>query len=178
MAERKNFLIPECYVDTNILKTLFRLDGVNHQHCCSKVMKCMSLKFSEGFAVGVVDDDKRKASGSEDFVELAQSPHLIMMKHKSRMHFLFFVHKAAEDFLLSCAREQNINMDDFGLPDDLEGLKMVTKNIESDKEPRIRKLVNALRDSSEMARLQRSIDYLLEKQYQTDIKELVRLFNQ
>ena len=91
MAERKNFLIPECYVDTNILKTLFRLDGVNHQHCCSKVMKCMSLKFSEGFAVGVVDDDKRKASGSEDFVELAQSPHLIMMKHKSRMHFLFFV---------------------------------------------------------------------------------------
>ena len=69
-------------------------------------------------------------------------------------------------------------MADFGLPDDLEGLKMVTKNIESDKEPRIRKLVNALRDSSEMARLQRSIDYLLEKQYQTDIKELVRLFNQ
>lgn len=31
MAIRINYLFPECYVDTNILKTLFHLDGVNHQ---------------------------------------------------------------------------------------------------------------------------------------------------
>jgi len=57
-----------------------------------------------------------------------------------------------------------------------EGLKKVTKDNDSDKEPRIKKLVNALRASSEMARLERTVSYLLEKQYSATVEELVAVF--
>ena len=61
MAIRINYIFPECYVDTNIMKTLLYLDGVNHQYGCSKVMSGMSSgRFADGFAVGIVDDDKKK----------------------------------------------------------------------------------------------------------------------
>lgn len=178
MVKRINFLFPECYVDTNILKPLFQLDGVNHQHSCSKVLSSMrSLKFKNEFAIGVVDDDKRKTYDYSDFRVLAKSDHLTLMKHNSRMHFLVFVSKAAEDLLLSCASELNIDMAIFNLPNDLEGLKSITKDCESDKEPRIKKLANALREASEMSRLQRTIKYLLDRQYRVDEAELIRLFD-
>ena len=99
------------------------------------------------------------------------------MRHKTRHHYLVFVCKAAEDFLLSCAAELSLNLSDFGLPDTLEALKEVTKNSESDKEPRIKRLVNALRTSSEMSRLERTLEYLQSKQYNADTSELIEVFN-
>lgn len=178
MAVRINYLVPECYVDTNILKTLFGLDRVNHQHSCSKVMKILRTKFAECFAIGIVDDDKKKTYDYNEFEELATSDHLTLMKHESKPHYLIFVYKAAEDFLLSCASELNINLEEYGLANDLEGLKAVTKDCESDKEPRIKRLVNALRGASEMSRLERTIRYLINNQYNVDANELIRLFNQ
>lgn len=179
MANRVNNIFPECYVDTNILKTLLRLDGVNHQHGCSKVMSGMKKgKFAEGLAIGVIDDDKRKTYDYRDFHELAKSEHLTLMKHKERHHYLIFVCKAAEDFLLSCAKELQLDLSQYDLPSTLEELKEVTKNTESDKDTRIRRLVNALRDSSEMSRLDRTVNYLQDKQYAVDVKELTAVFNQ
>lgn len=67
-------------------------------------------------------------------------------------------------------------MSDYGLPDTLEGLKDVTKSNESDKEPRVKKLVNALRGASEMARLERTVSYLHEKQFAAKVEELVAVF--
>ena len=179
MAERANHIFPECYVDTNIMKTLLRLDGVNHKHGCSQVMSGMkSGRFADGFAIGIIDDDKKKTYEYGDFEELASSEHLRLMKHKTRHHYLIFVYKAAEDFLLSCAGELSLNLAEYGLPDDLEGLKEVTKSSESDKEPRIKKLVNAVRTSTEMARLERTVGYLQQKQYAARTDELVAIFHQ
>lgn len=179
MAKRANYIFPECYVDTNILKTLLCLDGVNHKHGCSNVMVGMKTgRFSDGFAIGIIDDDKKKTYDYADFQLLASSEHLRLMKHKTRHHYLIFVCKAAEDFLLSCAAELSLNLSDYGLPDTLEGLKEVTKDSESDKEPRIKKLVNALRISSEMSRLDRTLCYLQTKQYDANTAELVEVFNQ
>lgn len=179
MAIRINYLFPECYVDTNILKTLFHLDGVNHQHSCSKVMGSLrSPRFANVFAIGVVDDDKKKTYDYSEFEQLAKSEHLILMKHKTRHHYLIFVYKAAEDLLLSCASELELDLSDFDLPNDLEGLKEETKSCESDKEPRIKKLVNALRGSSEMSRLERTVRYLLDNQYKVGKEKLVELFDQ
>lgn len=36
------YIIPECYVDTNVVQTLIRQKGVNHQMSCSQVIKLMS----------------------------------------------------------------------------------------------------------------------------------------
>ena len=39
-------VIPECFVDTNLMQYL--LNGtVNHQHCCSKVVGTLKGKFSD-----------------------------------------------------------------------------------------------------------------------------------
>lgn len=177
MAERVIFIFPECYVDTNIMKTLLHLDGVNHKHGCSKVIAGMKTgRFADGFAVGIVDDDTKKTYDYSDFVELAHSDHLRLMKHKSKQHYLIFVCKAAENFLLSCADEIKLDLSSFDLPSSLEGLKEITKDCESDKEPRIKKLINALRTSSEMSRLERTINYLLSNQYTANIDELIALF--
>lgn len=105
MANRQNHIFPECYVDTNILKTLLRLDA--YDYC--------------------------------DFRELCRSGHLVLMKHQSKHHYLIFVCKAAEDLLLTSAAELQLDMDEYDLPSSLEGLKEITKNAESDHEPRIRK---------------------------------------
>lgn len=177
MAVRVNHIFPECFVDTNILKTLLQVDGVNHQYGCSRVMAGMDTgRFADGFAVGIIDDDKRKTYNCKEFEELCRSEHLVLLKHKSKHHYLIFVCKAAEDFLLACAQEQSLNMADYGLPDTLEGLKDVTKSNDSDKNPRIKKLVNALRNSSEMARLERTISYLHDRQYEATVEELVAVF--
>ncbi len=177
MGAHLNNIIPECYVDTNILKTLLCVKGVNHQYGCNQVMSKLSKgKFADSFAIGVIDDDKKKTYNCEDFQELCRSEHLVLMKHKSKHHYLFFVYKAAEDFLLACAHELGLNMADYNLPDSLKELKEVTKSNDSDQEPRIKSLVNALRTSSEMSRLSRSIVYLQEKKYDANIDELIELF--
>ena len=164
-------------MDTNILKTLLQVDGVNHQYGCTRVMSGMETgRFSDGFAIGIIDDDKKKTYNYQDFEELCRSEHLILLKHKAKHHYLIFVCKAAEDFLLACAHELGLNMADYDLPDTLEGLKKVTKDNDSDREPRIKKLVYALRSSSEMARLERMVSYLHDKQYEATIEELVKVF--
>ena len=86
--------------------------------------------------------------------------------------------KAAEDFLLSCAKELQLDLSEYNLPSTLEELKEVTKNTESDKDTRIKHLINALRESSEMSRLDRTVNYLQDKQFAADIKELTVIFNQ
>lgn len=177
MAIRFNYIFPECFVDTNILKTLLQVDGVNHQYGCSRVLASMNAgRFADSFAIGVIDDDKKKTYNYQDFLELCRSEHLVLMKHRSKHHYLIFVYKAAEDFLLACANELELNMLEYGLPDTLDELKSVTKDNESDKDPKIKKLVNAVRPSTEMGRLDRTIKYLQDKRYDADVNELIATF--
>lgn len=54
-------VITECYVDTNLARTLLNAGKVNHQHACSKVCRTMDRRFNDTFAVGIIDDDKLKS---------------------------------------------------------------------------------------------------------------------
>jgi hypothetical protein len=55
-------IIPECYVDTNLVETLVPPTGrgYNHQHGCGTVTKVMKERFADGFAVGIIDKDKKE----------------------------------------------------------------------------------------------------------------------
>ena len=49
------YIIPECYVDTNLIETLVpTAKGYNHQKGCNNVVKVMKEKLSDKFAVGIV----------------------------------------------------------------------------------------------------------------------------
>ena len=50
-------VLPECFVDTNLIEYLLNA-GVNHQHCCSKVVEQLNKTFAEQFAIGIIDKDK------------------------------------------------------------------------------------------------------------------------
>lgn len=54
------FIIPECYIDTNLVETLIITDGCNHQKGCNTVVKTMQQKFANAFSVGIIDEDKRQ----------------------------------------------------------------------------------------------------------------------
>jgi hypothetical protein len=55
--ERLLYIIPECYVDTNLISTLINA-AVKHQKCCTKVTETLNKTFSDNFAVGIIDRDK------------------------------------------------------------------------------------------------------------------------
>ena len=50
------YIIPECYVDTNLIETLVpTAKGYNHQKGCNNVVKVMKEKLSDKFGVFLVD---------------------------------------------------------------------------------------------------------------------------
>ncbi len=53
------YLVPECYVDTNLVELLLDTDGVNDQKGCNTVVNTMKAKvLKDSFAVSVIDLDK------------------------------------------------------------------------------------------------------------------------
>lgn len=47
MNQRTDYIIPECYVDTNLVETLVCTYGCNHQKGCNQVAKVMQEKFAD-----------------------------------------------------------------------------------------------------------------------------------
>lgn len=75
MTGRADFIIPECYIDTNLVETLVCQGGCNHQKGCNQVAKIMQEKFADRFAVGIIDADKRRPGYLTEFREIASSKH-------------------------------------------------------------------------------------------------------
>ena len=73
MKRRTDFIIPECYVDTNLVETLVCSGGCNHQKGCNQVAKVMKEKFANRFAVGMIDADKRRPGYLNEFRKIATS---------------------------------------------------------------------------------------------------------
>lgn len=169
-------VVPECYVDTNIVCTLLDCKRVNHQHGCGRVKQTLK-KQKDRFAVGIVDNDKHSIY-KENYKEIAHSDSLTLMKDDKELHYLLLIGKkgkAAEVFLFSCAKEKKINMSDFHLPEDLKELMKETKRVEASNDSRITKLVKSLMIGSEMERLKQVIEYLLKENYNADKETLTRL---
>lgn len=169
-------IIPECYVDTNLVGWLLG-KGVNHQHGCNNVTAVMqNAKLKDAFAIGIVDDDKRKSKYVEDFKMIAVTNHLEIRKHPDKSHFFILVKKAAEDFILSAANEIGCNLADKGLSNDLEELKKTTKNCESNIDPHLRNAFAAISKSSEMKIFKNILKYLEGHKYDADENVICNIF--
>ena len=125
-------ILTECYVDTLIAKTiLFPKKDYNHKKGCNDVLKQIHTKFANQAALEIIDDDKT-VNNFNDFSLLKQhNEHLKIYKHNSKPHYIVKLGKAAENFILHCARQCCISLDEYDLPTDVAGLKEITKNIES-----------------------------------------------
>lgn len=171
-----NEIMPECYIDSTLVGSL--LDAkVSHKHSCNEVAKEMEKGiYKDAFAVGVIDNDKRKISYIESFEEIGRTDNLTFLKHRDKHQYVIKVgkeHEAMETFIKSSVEAMGMKMEDFDLPSDLDELIEQTKDsITTQKDPRILKLCKKMRQSPEVAKLQNVLTYLATNKYNVDIEEL------
>lgn len=176
-----NEIMPECFIDTTLVTSL--LDAkVSHKHSCNEVAKEMERgKFKDSFAVGIIDNDKRKISYIEGFEEIGRTDNLTFLKHKTKHQYIIKVgkaHQAMETFIKANVEALGMTMEDFDLPSDLTGLMEQTKDsVSTQRDPRILRLCKALRQSPEVAKLQDVLSYLASCKYNVDIETLKRKIN-
>lgn len=167
--------MPECFVDTNLIEYLLNA-GVNHQHCCSKVVGQLKSTFADKFAIGIIDKDKVQLGYIQECDVIAQTEHLTLMKHRERHQYLITIAPAIDKFVLDCAEEQMVDVKDFGLPDELKRFTDETKRVSSNLDPRFKSLFAAIKNNSEIHSLKMVLKYLCKNQYSSDSAYLRELF--
>ena len=171
-----NEIMPECFIDTTLVSSLLEAK-VSHKHSCNEVAREMEKgKYKDAFAVGIIDNDKRKISYIESFDEIGRTDNLTFLKHKDKHHYVIKVgkeHKAMETFIKANVDAIGMKMEDFDLPSDLAELIEQTKDsVSTQKDPRILKLCKTMRQSPEVAKLQDVLAYLAANKYNVNIDEL------
>jgi len=169
------YILTECYVDTLIVKTISPpKKRYNHQKSCNNVLKTMREEFENKAALGIIDNDK-KASKFEDFSLLKKhNEKLAIFKHKSKPHYVVKIGKAVEDFILINAEKCNIELSEYHLPSDLEGLKKITKQANSLKNTDLKRLFSAIKQNgnSDFNKLAIWIELFKENPYNMKIEFL------
>jgi len=171
-------IIPECFVDTNLVETLVPPQGqYNHQKGCGTVTKVMKEKFANRFALGIIDKDKYKMDYLKEFDEICTNGSLILHKHPARHHYIIQINPAMERFILKNAETVGVSLQAFDLPTDFELLKKESKTVNSKNDLRFRKLFKSLNHhgAPEIIKLSIWISYLKKENYLADLDVLQAL---
>lgn len=163
-------VIPECFIDTNLIEFLLNAK-VNHQHCCNNVIKALNNKKDE-FAIGIIDKDKRAVAYIKDCEKIREINRLIFFKHRARNQYLITIFPAADRFIFNIAKEEGVNLSDFDLPTEFEDFLEETKTETSNKDQRFKKLFKEIKNHKEISLLQKVLTYLCENKYQSDVEEI------
>lgn len=179
--EKHNEIMPECYIDTTLISTLLGAK-VSHKNSCNEVTRAMEKgRYSDDFAVGIIDNDKREPSYTSEFEELGSTENLTFLKHKTKKQFLIKIgkpKKAMETFLMNSVSAIGMKIEDFGLPSGLKELLAVTKDsITTQMDPRILKLCKTLRSAPEVNKLKDVLAYLADKRYEADEESIKKIIN-
>lgn len=176
MNNRADYIIPECYIDTNLVETLVCTAGCNHQKGCNQVAKVMQEKFADRFAVGIIDADKRRPGYLNEFSEIAATEHLRVFRHPVRSHFIILVHPAADGFILSCTESAEVDLTEYGLSPVLKEFTAQTKNVMSNKDVRFKRLFKAMIESGEIKLLRNILTCFIERGYRISDDDIVTIF--
>ena len=177
---KQHNVFPECNVDTNLVG--FILGGyAKHKSSCNEVVK--AVNHAAGFAVGVIDADKRQATMDSGFEEYkldenvdGERRHIAMFVHQDGRRFMFTVKPAMDKFILDAAAVQHVDLRKAGFPTTLEGFKKVTKRIQAADDHDLRKLFGMIAGYDELQRFRNTLKYLMTKQYDVDVDTAKRFF--
>lgn len=156
--------MPECYADTNLINVLVG-KMCNHQKGCATVCKTLNERLQNQFAIAIIDRDKRQPNAIKQYDEIAQTPSLIICKHRERPHYLILINPAIEEFILSAANELGLNLKDYNMSSDLDELKKITKTIAAKDNKSLSRLYRDLKVASNFAQLNAVLQYLLDCRY-------------
>lgn len=168
-------VITECYIDTNLIEFLLNAN-VNHQHCCNNVINELNKK-KNGFTIGLIDNDKRAVAYIQDCEKIRETKRLKFFKHKERNQYLITISPAADRFILNIAKEQGIDISNFGLPINFDDFLKETKTIAANKDQRFKKLFKVIKNHEEISLLQNILTYLCDNNYQSKIGDIKNLKN-
>lgn len=175
--ERENLVLPECYIDTNLVNTILGR-SCNHQKGCPTVFKVMNERLSESFAVGIIDKDKREPKAMEDYQLIVNDDYLYVYKHQTRHHYILQVAPAEEVFILYAAQELGLDLSDYGLPIEMEALKSYTKKVDAKNSSIFQSLFYVLKDAPSISKMSEILHFLVNNQYSVDQEVLKRIFIQ
>ncbi len=168
-------VIPECFVDTNLIETLVPPQKqYNHQKGCGTVTKVVQEKFSDRFALGIIDKDKKEVDYLKAFDEVTQHGSLLLHKHPTWHHYIIQISPAIERFILESAAQAGIMLEDFNLPSDLPRLMKASKTVNSKNDSRFKNLFRALQDANvpDIQLISAWIQYLKDNMYAADMEVL------
>ena len=169
-------IMPECYVDTNLIETLAPPSGkgYNHQKGCGTVTSKMKKQFSDRFALGIIDRDKQQVEYLNEFNEEIRCGSLILHKHNTKHHYIIQINPAVETFFVTNARQAGISLSDHNLPIDFNLLKKESKQEISKNDQRFKNLFRAIKNagSKEFMVLGKWVEYLRDNNYQARIEDL------
>jgi len=172
-------ILPECFADTLLIETLVpTYIGYNHKHSCTAVAKEMTKgKLIDRFALGIIDKDKDTIPYLKEFLILAECESgLRLLRHKDKHHYMIQINPALEKWVLNVCKVAGINLEDYDLANDLEGLKKHTKSVVSIKDKKLRSLFEAIRDKAgqvpAVSKLISWVTLLRDNNYNIDLKEL------
>ena len=141
-------IMPECYIDTKLIKILVPpKERYNHQKGCTTITSLMQKNLKDKFAVGIVDRDKIELAYAKEFDLLCEVPlNLQLYKHKNpqKHHYLIFIVPAMEKWILESVATANLQITDFGLPNNLNELRAITKTATSEENNLYSKNINQL----------------------------------
>jgi hypothetical protein len=166
-------IIPECYVDTNLIETLVPPErgGYNHQMGCPNVAKKMIEALRDDFALGIIDKDKKEIDYAKSFHLIADTGQLILLKHPTKPHYFIQIIPAMEKWIMYQANEVGIDLTDYGLPNDFNDLRHYSKTIKTKRDDRFKRLFKALIKANATAVVQLSIwvSYLKDHLYDAEL---------
>ena len=174
-------IIPECYIDTRIVKTLLPSKRrYNHQHGCYNVEKTVSVKFKGDFALGIVDKDKRLMKYLKECTSVCELPDFLQLfKHGSEKHYIILIKPAIERWIVNTAAMAGLSLPVYELPGDLDKLCDLTKTSREDVvDPNSKKFYQLFKDLNKLnppsvAVLKFWITYLKDNPYNADLTYLI-----
>jgi hypothetical protein len=168
--------VPECFFDTVLVKSILQTNEVlNHKKGCNEVVKVMQAgKLKDRFAVGVVDKDKKDLSYLKEFRSYPFE-NLVLHQHDSKPHYVIQLDPPLEQWIINVAREADIDIKAFGLPDNIARLKKVTKSELASESKQLKDLCRVLiaSGSPTIRRLAGWLRALKKETYNVDINELI-----
>lgn len=177
MIKKLLYIIPECYVDTNLIEYLVDAH-VNHQHSCTKVVKLLNVEFRDRFSIGIIDRDKVEMGYIRDCDVIASTCHLNLLKHKQRKQYLITICPAVDRLILDCAQDKGVDLAIYGLPSKLKDFTHISKSVTSNSDSRFKLLFKDIDDCREIRNLRNSLQYMVQNTYATDNEVLIKKFEE
>ena len=107
----------------------------------------MKNRLRDNIALGIIDEDQGKGSVANYFLEfklVKSENNLLLKKHTKRNQYLILICPEIEVWLLNDAKSISINPSEYNLPENLNGLKKLSKTQNIDNNADFHRFVKAL----------------------------------